>query len=255
MSENTFMGQSLDLQLSSQPLLLEEINLPEELVRKVAGTTVPVQVFPEEEPGTRRVEPDDYPLLVDSEGNCWNDYRPLRVLYTDAGGREWRFPRRWLPDWPANVEPRFEGEPAVSQELAFAEEFQMPTMWDLWANNIPIERVNGIHGITEVEVRVSPPNQVRVYWHDEKGTVWRLPHDWRRRRIQLPSEEVLAAQGIPPDVASEYAHRILSVNYHPGSLCCLMEHYRFRDGEGHRWPVKIADCLVLGYGNATEGRA
>jgi hypothetical protein len=249
------MGQSLDLQLSSQPLLLEEINLPTELAREIAGTTVQVQMFPEEEAGTRRVEPDDYPLLVDSEGNCWNDYRPLRIFYAGPGGRVWRFPRRWLPDWPANVEPSFDAEPAVSRELAFAEEFQLPTIWDLWSNNIPLERVNGISAITEVEVRVSPPNQVRVYWRDAEGTVWRLPHDWRRRRIQLPAEEVLAAQGIPADVAAENAHKILSVNYHPGSLCCLKEHYRFRDSEGHKWPVKIADCLVLGYGNATEGRA
>ncbi len=255
MSDKALAGRKLELQLPGDPLLLEEINLPEELARKLAGTNVTVQVYPEEEAGTRQVESDDYPLLVYPDGSCWNDYRPQRVLFIGPKGRVWHFPRRWLPEWPANVEPAFDGEPAVSRELAFSEEFQLPTIWDLWANNIPLERANGVPGHTEVEVRVSPPNLVKIFWRDSEGTAWRLPHDWRRRRIQLPAEKVLAAQGIPPDVAAEYAHRILSVNYHPGSLCCLLEHYRFRDSEGHRWPVKIADCLVLGYGSETEARA
>jgi protein-tyrosine phosphatase len=46
---------------------------------------------------TRRVEHDDTPLLIDPEGDCWNDYPPVRVLYADGQGRVWRFPRRWLP--------------------------------------------------------------------------------------------------------------------------------------------------------------
>jgi hypothetical protein len=249
------MAESIQMRLPDDPLLLEEINLPEEMVQTLAGKTVFVEVFDEEESGTRQVEPDDYPLLIDRDGKYWNDYRPLRALYTGADGRVWRVPRRWLPGWPANVEPAIGSESGVSRELAFTEAFQMPTFWDLWEINIPMERVMDGPGMTEVEVRVSPPDSVRIFWCDEKGSVWRLPHDWRRRRIQLPAEEVLAEQGIPAEIAAEYAHKILSVNYHPGSLCCLRAHYRFRDGGGQRWPIRIEDCLVLGYGDATEGRA
>jgi hypothetical protein len=249
------MAESLQMRLPDDPFLLEEVNLPDEMTRTLAGKTVTVQVFPEEEPGTRRVEPDDYPLLIDPEGNFWNDYRPLRALYTGEDGRVWRLPRRWVPGQPASVEPAVAPGSTVSQEIAFTESFQLPTVWDLIDINIPAERVSGIPGVNEVEVRISPPDSIRVFWRDSKGTVWRLPHDWRRRRIQLPAEEVLAAQGIPAEIAAECAHRILSVNYHPGSLCCLREHYRFRDGDGHKWPVRIEDCLVLGYGSADEARA
>jgi hypothetical protein len=249
------VAESVQMQLPDKPHLLEEVNLPEKMARALAGKTVRVEIFPEEEAGTRRVEPDDYPLLVDRAGNCWNDYRPLRACYTDGGGRVWRLPRRWVPGHPENVEPAIPTESTVSGEVAFTEAFQLPTFWDMMEINVPAERVFRISGLTEVEVRVWPPNLVRVFWRDAKGTVWRLPHDWRRRRIQLPAEDVLAGQGVPAEIAAEYAHRILSVNYHPGSLCCLREHYRFRDADENRWPVKIADCLVLGYGNTTEARA
>jgi len=45
---------------------------------------------------------------------------------------------------------------------------------------------------------------------------------------------------------------VVSVNYHPGSLCCLPEHYRFRDEERNKWRVKIRDCFLIGYGDAEE---
>jgi hypothetical protein len=71
----------------------------------------------------------------------------------------------------------------------------------------------------------------------------------------LPSREVLASQGIPEDVAGDYAGMIVSVNYHPGSLCCLRDQYRFRDSDGNRWPVRISDCKLIGYGDQPEFRA
>ncbi len=255
MKDNLLAGEAVELRLPADPLLLEEINLPEELAHALAGSTVSVRAFPEEEPGTRRVERDDFPLLVDREGNCWNDYRPLRVYYTGSDGRIWHLPRNWLPQWPANAEPAFDAGPGVSREVAFVEEFQLPSVWDMWSVNIPEERVEGVRAVTEVEVRISPPDRVRIFWRDRIGAIWRLPHNWRKRRIQLPSEEVLTSQGIPTDVAAEFANRIVSVNYHPGSLCCLLEHYRFRDNADQKWPVRITDCLLLGYGSATEARA
>lgn len=248
------MPESVQIRLPDDPFLLEEVNLPDEMTRTLAGKTVAVDLFPEEEAGTRRVERDDYPLLIDREGNYWNDYRPLRALYTGNDGRVWHLPRRWVPGQPENIEPAVALESTVSQEIAFTESFQLPTPWDMLDINIPLERGSGIVAVVKVEVRISPPHSVRVFWRDAKGTVWRLPHDWRRRRIQLPTKEVLAVQGVPAEVAAECAHRILSVNYHPGSLCCLPEQYRFRDGNGRKWPVRIKDCLVLGYGNADEAR-
>jgi hypothetical protein len=249
------MADLIQVRLPADPLLLEEINLPDESVRTLAGTVVMVEIFQEEEAGTRRVEPDDYPLLIDREGNYWNDYRPLRAHFIGPDGGLWHLPRRWLPGQPANVEPPVPCESAVSREIAFTESFQLPNPWDMLDINIPPERIGGVPAVTKVEVRISPPNTVRVFWRDRRESVWRLPHDWRRRRIQLPSEQVLAGQGVPAEIAASCAHRILSVNYHPGSLCCLREHYRFRDDAGRKWPVRITDCLLLGYGSTTESRA
>ena len=77
-------------------------------------------------------------------------------------------------------------------------------------------------------------------------------YDWRKHRVKLPECDVLVSQGFPDDVAEEYAGKIVSVNYHPGTLCCLQDQYRFRDTEGHRWPVRIGDCVLVGLGDAVE---
>jgi hypothetical protein len=62
----------------------------------------------------------------------------------------------------------------------------------------------------------------------------------------------LLGQGVPEDIAEDFANRIVSLNYHPGSLCCLPTQYRFRDEMSHRYPVYIKDCVLLGYGDAAE---
>jgi hypothetical protein len=62
----------------------------------------------------------------------------------------------------------------------------------------------------------------------------------------------LMEQGVPDEVASNYANHVVSVNYHPGSLCCMREHYRFRDDARRRWLVKISDCLFIVYGDVEE---
>jgi hypothetical protein len=49
-----------------------------------------------------------------------------------------------------------------------------------------------------------------------------------------------------PDMAEEFADRIVTVNYHPGSLRCLPDGYRVRDGQGGKWPVRADDCVVVG---------
>ena len=232
---------------------LAEINLPVELIESLAGKVVSATVHPEEAAMSRQVKPDDVPHWIRPDGTYWNDYRPERVSYTDPEGRLWRLPSRWLsgvfPDGPA---PAL----SVSQESVFGENLNLPSEWDLWEINLPWEIAHRAAGKgTLVQVRLRPDEPVEVLWRDPDRNIWRIPHDWRRRRILLPSREVLASQGIPEDVATNCAGITVSVNYHPGSLCCLPEHYRFRDDDGNKWPVKISDCTLLGYGDRPEFKA
>ena len=74
------------LRLPDEAFRLEEANLPAELALSLAGRMLMVEVLPEEPPASRQVEPDDFPLLIDPDGNYWNDYRPVRVLYRDSKG-------------------------------------------------------------------------------------------------------------------------------------------------------------------------
>jgi|HubBroStandDraft_2_1064218.scaffolds.fasta_scaffold02466_5 hypothetical protein len=231
--------------------LLEEANLPGNLIDRVGGQNISAEIHPEEAPATRRVEPDDCPLLIDSKGNYWNDYRPIRVLYTDEQSQVWRFPRRWLPMFQPITEPRLESMETVWQEATFNETLTLPTEWDLWEINIPWRDCHKAGGkAIEVEIRIRPGELAMVSWRDPLGNLWRIPLDWRRRLIKLPKYDVLTLQQIPAEVAERVAETIVIVNYHPGSLCCLRDSYRFRDSLGNRWPVRILDCFVVGYGRA-----
>lgn len=44
----------------------------------------------------------------------------------------------------------------------------------------------------------------------------RIPHDWRKRQIRLPTYDLLRENDVPPDVAEEFAGKAVSVNYRPG---------------------------------------
>jgi hypothetical protein len=101
-----------------------------------------------------------------------------------------------------------------------------------------------------VKVRGNPGKPIKVSWQDNSGRLWRIPHDWRLRRIRLPGYDVLISNEIDPEVARGYAEEEVSVNYHPGSRCCLPDTYRSRDCVDHRWAVKMSDCVLLGYGAA-----
>jgi hypothetical protein len=244
--------ETCQLSLSSDAFRLEERNLPASLARDLAGRTIEVKVLPEEAALTRQVGPDDYPLLIDPQGNYWNDWQPLRVLCTDSEGREWRLPRGWLSESPVSSEAPLEAYCGVSQKIAFAEMMNLPSQWDMWEINLPWEVVAEAHRTQPamVEVCLSPGEPATVSWRDANGKVWRIPYDWRKRRVKLPEFSVLASQGIPEDVAQEYAGKIVSVNYHPGTLCCLPDCYRFRDSSHNRWPVRIRDCTLIGVGDA-----
>ena len=240
--------------LPSEKFRLEEINLPEELATSLAGQEVSVDVLPEEPPLTRRFDlnnlPDGVPILIDENGVAWNAYSPPRVLYTDTGGRVWRLPRHWLSGGvsPVIETSRYE----VTNELCWHEIWCPPTLWDLCDINIPETALAGVHGKIWIEVTVAPGEIPKVFWKDPSGKVWRIPHDWRRRRIKLPDCEGLLRNNLPEDIAEEFGSRIVAVNYHPGSLCCLSDGYRVRDGRGERWPVRAADCVVVGFGDETE---
>jgi hypothetical protein len=242
------------INLPSERFRLEEINLPEELATSLAGREVSVEILPEEPPLTRRLDlndlPDGLPILIDEEGVAWNAYSPPRVLYTDAGGRAWRLPRHWLSGGASPVieTSRYE----VTNELCWHEIWCPPTWWDLCDINIPGSAAAAVGEGIWIEVTVAPGEIPTVCWKDSSGKVWRIPHDWRRRRIKLPDCEGLLRNNLPQDIAEEFGGRIVAVNYHPGSLCCLSNGYRVRDGRGERWPVKAADCVVVGFGDESE---
>ena len=113
-------------------------------------------------------------------------------------------------------------------------------------------RDDGELGSPDIEVRVAPGEIPKVFWKGPSGRMWRIPNDWRRRRIKLPNRDGLLRNNFPLYVAEEFGGRIVAVNYHPGSLCCLSDEYRVRDGQGGKWPVKVADCVVVGFGDEAE---
>ena len=240
--------------MPDEPYRLEEANLPPTLARSLAGRALTVQVLPEEQPGTRPLDPDapEPTGWIDPEGNLWNDYHPMQVLFADPDeGKVWHFPRRWLG--PPVSEFALDSSYSVSQEIIWTEKLHMPSTWDMWEINIEMSEAFEASGeVATIEVCASPHEPVKVLWRDTSGTLWRIPHDWRRRRIRLPGYDVLVSQDIPAEVAQEYAGNVVSVNYHPGSVCCLPDGYRFRDGEGQRWEVKMRDCVLLGYGDEEE---
>ena len=71
------MGENLQLALPSAEFL-EEVNLSRELAHSMAEKAGSVEILLEEPPATRRVKPDDTPLLIDADGNYWSDFRPVR---------------------------------------------------------------------------------------------------------------------------------------------------------------------------------
>jgi len=243
------------LVLPNEQYRLEEINFPAAMAASLRGKQVPVQVFPEEEAFTRRINPPkESSGWIDPKGNYWNDYQPLRLLFTASDGKVWRFPRSWLTR-PQIVEPSIDSGHIFS-EGTWSEEIHLPSEWDLQDINIcPIESQRAGGRVSVIKVHAVPGRPVRVDWKDTAGKYWRIPANWRRRRVRLPSYEVLISQDISPEIARSFAGKAISVNYHPGSLCCLPEQYRFRDEEGNRWPVFIRDCQLLGYGDGDEYRA
>ena len=249
------MTSTCKIILPSERFRLEEINFPEELAAALAGQAVDAEVLPEAPAGTLRLDlndlPDALPFLVGDDGIVWNGYWPERVLYTDASGRMWRLPRHWLS---GGVSPVIAASCYnVTHESSWLESWCPPTWWDLLDINIQdVPAADEERGAACIEVSVAPGEIPKVFWRGPSGKSWRIPHDWRRRRIRLPDCEGLLRNGLPLDVAEEFGGRIVAVNYHPGSLCCLSDGYRVRDGKGGKWPVKAADCVLVGFGDEAE---
>jgi hypothetical protein len=210
--------------LPGERFRLEEINMPTELAAALAGQAVDAEVHPEVPAGTLRLDvndlPDGLPFLIDDDGIAWNGYWPKRVLYTDASDRTWRLPRHWLKQGasPAIQASRYE----VTHESSWLECWCPPTWWDLQDVNIDeIPAADGERGAACIEVIVAPGEIPKAFWRCPSGKAWRIPHDWRRRRIRVPDCGGLLRNNWPHDIAEELGGRIVAVNYHPGSLCCL----------------------------------
>jgi len=230
--------------------LLEEINVPNEVAETLLGQIVQVDIVPEEQAATRQVEPDEYPQLISPDGTRWNDYSPMQVSFRDSQGKVWRIPRHWITgDAPVERHICYN----VTSKHVFYESMVFPTSYDLAEINMPprVCRMRGGQSHDDFEVRISPNHLVSVYW-EGYDCRWRIPHKWRRRRIRLPQTEILTAQDLPPEVSAKFGGQIVTVNYHPGTMCCMQTQYRFRDDQGSKWPVKIEDCVIVGYGDAEE---
>jgi hypothetical protein len=180
---------------------LEEINMPEELASALAGQAVDVEVHPEAPAETLRLDledlPDGLPFLIGDDGIAWNGCWPERVFYKDATGRAWRLPRHWLSEGVSPVidASRYE----VTHESGWLESWCPPTWWDLWDVNIQdVPAADGQPGAACVEVSIAPGEIPKVLWKGPSGKAWRIPHDWRRRRIRLPDCEGLAAEWPAP---------------------------------------------------------
>ena len=206
------------LRLPSAKHMLEEINLPASLAESLAGKPVRVEMLPE-----TRVS-------------------PMRVQFVDRG-RTWFLPRRWV--CPVSVEPPLDCVYAVTREIEFVEQLILPPFQDLLETNFPEGMALYFdRALATGIVRVLPKKPAIVMVRDPVGHTWRIPHDWRRRRILLPKAAVLTAQGVPDDVAEHFGQAIVSVNYHPGSLCCLPAHYRFRDGDAGTFFVRLPGLMA-----------
>lgn len=241
-----------ELQLPQHPLALLDINLPQDLVQALVGERIEVEVQPAEPARRRRLAAaeDGELCLVDRDGTVWNDERPVRVSFLDGDGHRWWLPRHWLD---VGAEPPWSGPPGEGHTRA--EILGLPGFYDLREINITSTPVLAAQGraVTAI-VWHAPQGFVRVALREGEDTVWYLPSGWRRRRVELPAAEYLLAEDIPPEVAASCAHRVVTVNYHRGSVCCLPAHYRFRDDVGRKWPVPIDACTFVGFaGDDADG--
>ena len=93
----------------------------------------------------------------------------------------------------------------VTHESSWLESWCPPTFWDLQDVNIDeIPAADGEQGAACIEVSVAPGEIPKVFWKGPSGKAWRIPHDWRKRRIRLPDCEGLLRNGLPPDIAEEF---------------------------------------------------
>jgi hypothetical protein len=232
-------SETREFRFPDELFLLEEINLPADLAATLLGQTIPVDIVPEEQAATRQVEPDDYPQLIAPDGTRWNDYSPMQVSFRDSHGKVWRIPRHWVTgDVPVESHICYN----VTREHMFYESLVFPTSYDLAEINMPprVCTMRGGQPHDDFEVRISPNLPVSVYWSGYDCR-WRIPHSWRRRRIRLPQTEILEAQDVPPDVSAQFGEQIVTVNYHPGTLCLPTPVASAKHNEGKSRSKSVTD--------------
>jgi hypothetical protein len=103
-------------------------------------------------------------VLIDRQGNRWNDYRPMRVFNTDAQGRTWRLPRHWLTGAVHSNAPQPDSRYPVTREHVFPETLHLTSRWDLLEINIPSEQAEEFSGKpVKIEVRLSPDTPLQCF--------------------------------------------------------------------------------------------
>jgi hypothetical protein len=218
------------LAIPSTKFPLAEVNLPPALVESLANTFLEVHLLP------------------------GNQQRSKRAIF-EAGGRTWFLPRRYLE--PVSLEPLLDQIYSVTREVSFPEDLMLPTDQDLLEQNISEEAASRL-ALTRVTalIRLTPDTPAVLTVQDPGGNLWRIPHEWRRRNILLPSPEILIAEEIPKSIAERLGGQVLPANFHPGSACCMPSYYRVFDEEtGVKWHVPISACKVVGLGSALEHAA
>ena len=198
-----------------------------------------------------------YEYLIDPEGKCWSEHYPLQVFFRDDcerfGDCHDTGSAALLIGYSRRLHNRI--QTIGSQANTF---WRSPSTCLLFGiclkstslANWPWQQQGSQQKSKSVESRKPCSGHVECSHGDPVCHSAYLA----RRRVQLPERGRLTEGGVPDETAAIYAGRVVSVNYHPGSLCCLLEQYRFRDEQGNRWPVKIQDCFLVGTATLTNIR-
>jgi hypothetical protein len=187
------------LRFPADPFRLEEVNLPKEVASAIAGQSVAIEIMAAGQPYTYTFETDDLPnglpVLIDRAGKIWNDRWRVRTHFATAATGYGTF---------LDIGSK-EASTFFTAEMEWTEHLHMPSWWDL--QDAKIDTRGSGRSAREVDncTGSGPPGEaIRVLWTDHPGRTWRIPANWRRKRIRLPGPEALIEVGVPEKIAEEF---------------------------------------------------